>query len=158
MKATLVLLFCLSFLVFNCDNQHEPIKPEYSSENETISDININAFLNVKINASSDNVEIKAGKSAFIKGGSYMVTASAYSGGILFNNDLDGVLFTIPSDNILSLTGDFAVSNTFQAGVYKSSDGTAGMSDTKIFNDNLGYTHTIIIKNGLITNWNVNTY
>lgn len=40
-------------------------------------------------------------------------------------------------------------------GGYKSADGTAGMTDTRSWDDAVGNTHAVTIKNGLITAWTV---
>jgi hypothetical protein len=45
------------------------------------------------------------------------------------------------------------VNGIIKATGYKSSDGTAGMSDTIIFEERDGTRNTVTIKDGLITAW-----
>jgi hypothetical protein len=50
-------------------------------------------------------------------------------------------------------TGILDVAGVLQTDGYNSSDGTAGMTDTRSFNDADGNAHAVTIKNGLITGW-----
>lgn len=49
-------------------------------------------------------------------------------------------------------TEDLEVQGNIKAGGYKSSDGTSGLTATKVFNDG-AVVNTVTIKNGLITDW-----
>jgi hypothetical protein len=50
-------------------------------------------------------------------------------------------------------SGILSVLGEVKATGYQSSDGTAGMTDTRNFTDEGGSAHAVTIKNGLITGW-----
>jgi hypothetical protein len=52
-------------------------------------------------------------------------------------------------------SGVLDVLGTLQTDGYNSSDGSAGMTDTRNFDDGDGNAHAVTIKNGLITGWTV---
>ena len=67
---------------------------------------------------------------------------------------------TTPTDSttiatVLTLDngGAATFTSTVQADNFKSSDGSAGITATHDFNDAAGVTHTVVIKDGLITSW-----
>jgi len=71
-----------------------------------------------------------------------------------FDNGLINRRLTLEPNNSTTLSGNLTITNgTIRTSGYLSSDGTAGLSVTRVFTDLSSIINTVTIKNGLITEW-----
>lgn len=71
----------------------------------------------------------------------------------IYFNDTSSYIYDDGTDLILTSNGIVKTGQTFKAGGYQSSDGSAGITDTISFTTGDATTINITVKNGLITGW-----
>ena len=93
-------------------------------------------------------------------GANYIVGGNTATGGYLvFAVNADTDCASVPSSHngtealTIAASGAATFSSTVQADNFKSSDGSAGITATHDFDDDAGTTHTVVVKDGLITSW-----
>ena len=93
-------------------------------------------------------------------GANYIVGGNTATGGYLvFAVNADTDCASAPASHggtealTIATSGAATFSSTVQADNFKSSDGSAGITATHDFDDDAGTTHTVVVKDGLITSW-----
>ena len=93
-------------------------------------------------------------------GANYIVGGNTATGGYLvFAVNADTDCASAPASHggtealTIAASGAATFSSTVQADNFKSSDGSAGITATHDFDDDAGTTHTVVVKDGLITSW-----